>query len=144
MLSKYLIFLFVVFIAACNSSKVVISTKNAPAAIGPYSQAILSGKTLYISGQIGIDPKTGNLISNSKVDEFNQIMKNHRAILEEAKMDFSNVVKVSIFLKDIADYKLINKEYAKYFNDNPPARETMEISNLPANANIEISLVAVK
>ena len=122
--------------------KKVISTKKAPAAIGPYSQAILSNDTLYCSGQIAINPETGNLITNNITRETDQVMKNIESVLEAANMNFSNVVKCSIFMRKMEDYSEINKVYAKYFKEDPPAREAVEVSVLPKNVNIEISVIA--
>jgi 2-iminobutanoate/2-iminopropanoate deaminase len=124
--------------------KKVISTKNAPAAIGTYSQAILSNNTLYCSGQIAINPATGNLIMENITAETTQVMQNILAVLTSADMDFSNVVKCSIFMKDMNDYAAINEVYAKSFGDKPPAREAVQVSVLPKNVNIEISVIAVK
>ena len=124
--------------------KKVISTHNAPAAIGPYSQAILSGNTLYCSGQIAINPVTGNLVIDNITEETNQVMQNILAVLNEAEMDFSHVVKCSIFMKDMNDYAAINAVYANSFGENPPAREAVQVSVLPKNVNVEISVIAVK
>ena len=124
--------------------KKVINTKNAPKAIGPYSQAILSGNTLYCSGQIAINPDTGNLVTENITSETNQVMKNISAVLKAADMTFDNVVKCSIFMIDMSDYSAVNQEYAKYFSDNPPAREAVQVSVLPKNVNVEISIIAVK
>ena len=124
--------------------KKVISTKNAPEAIGPYSQAILSNNTLYCSGQIAINPTTGNLVMDNITAETNQVMQNISAVLTAADMDFSNVVKCSIFMKDMNDYAAINEVYAKSFGENPPAREAVQVSVLPKNVNVEISVIAVK
>ena len=124
--------------------KKVISTKNAPAAIGPYSQAIFSNNTLYCSGQIAINPATGNLVMENITAETTQVMQNILAVLTEADMDFSNVVKCSIFMKDMNDYAAINEVYAKSFGENPPAREAVQVSVLPKNVNVEISVIAVK
>jgi 2-iminobutanoate/2-iminopropanoate deaminase len=124
--------------------KKVISTKNAPTAIGPYSQAILSNKTLYCSGQIAINPATGNLVMENITAETTQVMQNISAVLTAADMDFSNVVKCSIFMKDMNDYAAINEVYAKSFGENPPAREAVQVSVLPKNVNVEISVIAVK
>ena len=123
--------------------KKVISTKNSPSAIGPYSQAILKNNTLYCSGQIAINPKTGNLVTDDIKDETHQVMQNILAILKVANMDFNNVVKCSIFMKDINDYAEINSVYAKYFNEAPPAREAVQVSVLPKNVNVEISAIAI-
>ena len=127
-----------------NNMKKVISTNNAPAAIGPYSQAILSNNTLYCSGQIAINPTTGNLVMDNITAETNQVMQNISAVLTAADMDFSNVVKCSIFMKDMNDYAAINEVYAKSFGENPPAREAVQVSVLPKNVNVEISVIAVK
>ena len=124
--------------------KKIISTKNAPAAIGPYSQAILSNNTLYCSGQIAINPETGDLVIDNITNETTQVMKNILAVLKAADMDFSNVVKCSIFMKSMEDYAEINKVYAMSFIKNPPAREAVEVSALPKNVNVEISVIAVK
>tara|TARA_B110000208_G_scaffold151056_1_gene182454 strand:- start:284 stop:661 length:378 start_codon:yes stop_codon:yes gene_type:complete len=124
--------------------KKVINTKNAPKAIGPYSQAILSGNTLYCSGQIAINPDTGNLVTENITTETNQVMKNISAVLKAADMTFDNVVKCSIFMIDMSDYSAVNQEYAKFFSDNPPAREAIQVSVLPKNVNVEISIIAVK
>lgn len=124
--------------------KKVISSKKAPKVIGPYSQAILSGNTLYCSGQIAINPENGELILSSIAEETHQVMKNISEILKAAKMNFSNVVKCSIFMKDMGQYSEINDVYASYFSKNPPAREAIEVSVLPKNVNVEISVIANK
>ena len=124
--------------------KKVINTENAPTAIGPYSQAILSGNTLYCSGQIAINPDTGNLVIENITAETNQVMKNILALLKEADMNFENVVKCTIFMKDMNDYSAINDVYGKNFSENPPAREAVQVSVLPKNVNVEISIIAVK
>ena len=123
--------------------KTKIFTPNAPAAIGPYSQAILSNETLYCSGQIALD-KDGNLKNSNIKDETVQIFKNINAILNEVNMTFENIVKSTIFLKNMDDFSTVNSIYAKYFKSSPPARETVEVSKLPKNVNIEISVIAVK
>ena len=125
-------------------SKKVISTPKAPAAIGPYSQAILSGNTLYCSGQIAINPDNGELVTNNITKETHQVMKNISEVLKAAEMDFKNIVKCSIFMKDMNQYSEINEVYSSYFSDNPPAREAVEVSVLPKNVNVEISVIAVK
>ena len=121
--------------------KKIIYTKDAPNAIGPYSQAILSNNTLYCSGQIAIDRK-GNLKNESIEQETKQIIKNIAAVLKKAEMDFSNVVKTTIFLKDMNDFSIVNNIYQKTFENEPPARETVEVSRLPKDVNIEISVIA--
>lgn len=125
-------------------SKKVISTLKAPKAIGPYSQAIMSENTLYCSGQIAINPKNGELVLENITKETTQVMKNISEVLKSVKMDFSNVVKCSIFMKDMEQYSKINNVYAKYFTNNPPAREAVQVSVLPLNVNVEISVIAVK
>ena len=125
-------------------SKSIINSKNAPAPIGPYSQAVKSNGTLYVSGQIAIDPVTGNMIVSDIVKETQQVMNNLKAILTEAGMDFSNVVKCSIFVKDLNNFVTINKVYGEYFTSEAPARETVEVSRLPKDVNVEISCIAVK
>ena len=122
--------------------KKVIATKEAPAAIGPYSQAILSNNTLYCSGQIAINPETGTLVIDNITNETTQVMQNIAAVLKAADMDFSNVVKCSIFMKSMDDYAQINTVYGKYFDQNPPAREAVQVSALPKNVNVEISVIA--
>lgn len=132
-------------------SKTVINTSNAPAPIGPYSQAIQTGNILFISGQICIDPATGNLKNKNIQEETQQVMENLRVILQEAGMDFSNVVKTTIFITDMNRFAEVNEVYGKYFkNDLPagepgfPARETVQVSALPKFMNVEVSMIAVK
>lgn len=124
--------------------KKVISTNKAPEAIGAYSQAILSNETLYCSGQIAIDPKTGNLILDNIKNETTQIMKNIIAVLDAADMNIQNIVKCSIFMRDMKDYDEINNVYSHFFTSESPAREAIEVSALPKNVNVEISVIAVK
>ena len=124
--------------------KEIISTKNAPQAIGPYSQAILANKTLYTSGQIAIDPTNNQLVIKDIKRETKQVMMNLKAVLNAAEMDFSNVVKCTIFLKNMDQYKEINEVYKTFFKKNPPAREAVQVSELPKSVNIEISAIAVK
>ena len=124
--------------------KKVVYTPNAPEAIGPYSQAILSNHTLYTSGQIAINPNNGELITEHIKEETHQVMKNLQAVLRAAEMDFSDVLKCTIFLKDMNQYAEINSVYSEYFGENPPAREAVQVSVLPKNVNIEISLIASK
>ncbi len=124
--------------------KKIITTPNAPAPIGPYNQAVLSGNTLYISGQTPIDPSTGNLVSGSIEEETLQVMKNIEAILTAAGATFESVVKASIFVKDMHQFKAINGVYGSFFNAaKAPARETIEVANLPMFVNVEISMIAV-
>jgi 2-iminobutanoate/2-iminopropanoate deaminase len=124
-------------------SKKIINSKNAPAPIGPYSQAVLYNNTLYVSGQIAIDPATGDLVTGDIVKETHQVMNNIKAILKEAGMDFSNVVKSGIFVKDLNNFGIINQVYGEYYTNNPPARETVEVSRLPKDVNVEISCIAI-
>lgn len=123
--------------------KKIITIKNAPEPVGPYSQAILHGDTLYSSGQIAIDPKTNSLILDSIEKETHQVMKNIEAILDAAKMNWENVIKCSIFLSDMNNFSEINEIYASYFTNNYPARETVEVACLPKNVNVEISFIAI-
>jgi 2-iminobutanoate/2-iminopropanoate deaminase len=122
--------------------KKAIFTKEAPKAIGPYSQAILSKDTLYCSGQIALNKK-GNFIAKNIEEETIQIIKNISEVLKEANMNLSNIVKTTIFLKNMDDFSLVNSIYEKSFTLCPPARETVEVSALPKNANIEITVIAV-
>jgi len=125
--------------------KHIITTPNAPAPIGPYNQAVLSGNTLYISGQIPIDPNSGKLIEGDIARETKQSMENLKAILVAADMTFENVVKTSIFLSDMNQFNEVNTVYATYFDEkSAPARETVEVANLPKFVNVEISMIAVK
>ena len=125
--------------------KQIIVTKGAPEPIGPYSQAILHGDTLYASGQIAIDPDSGNLVNKDIETETRRVMKNLGAVLNQANMDFSNVVKCTIFIKDMNDFKKINSVYGSFFDPvTAPARETVEVSRLPKDVRVEISCIAVK
>ncbi|MCG5643197.1 MAG: Rid family detoxifying hydrolase [Flavobacteriaceae bacterium] len=124
--------------------KKIIKTPLAPAPIGPYNQAVLSGQTLYISGQTPINPANGELVSGTIEEETHQVMKNLKAILEAAGATFEQVVKASIFVKDMHQFKAINEVYASYFSaETAPARETIEVANLPMFVNVEISMIAV-
>lgn len=125
--------------------KKVIYTDKAPAPIGPYSQAILSGNTLYTSGQIAIHPASGDLILSDIESETEQVMKNLQAVLEAAGMTFSDVVKATIFISDMNNFARINSVYGKYFLETEaPARETVQVSVLPKHVNVEISMIAVR
>lgn len=142
-MKNLILFILAILSFSCQKAeKFVVNTESAPKAIGPYSQAILLNNTLYSSGQIAIDPETGKLIEGSISEQLDQIMSNHKAILKSVKMDFENVVKVTIYMTDLNNYKELNKAYAKYFDVAPPARETVEVSALPAGGEIEISLIA--
>lgn len=120
----------------------IIKSENAPAPIGPYSQAVFRNNTLFVSGQIALD-LSGNPIRGDIRKETKQVMKNLEAILTAARMTFSNVVKCSIFVKDMDNFSAINDAYGEYFKINPPARETVEVSRLPKDVNVEISCVAI-
>lgn len=125
--------------------KKIIFTDKAPAPIGPYNQAVLSGNTLYASGQIAINPESGELITDNINDETYQVMKNIAAILEAAGMTFENVVKSTIFIMDMNNFGAINTVYGSYFNEKTaPARETVQVACLPKNVNVEISIIAVQ
>ena len=121
----------------------VITSSGAPAPIGPYSQAVLANGILFVSGQIALDPSSGNLVNSSIESETHQVMKNLGAILAEAGLNFSNVVKCTIFVKDLGNFAAINEIYGSYFGSNPPARETVEVSRLPKDVQVEISCIAV-
>jgi 2-iminobutanoate/2-iminopropanoate deaminase len=124
--------------------KKIIITPHAPQPIGPYNQAVLIGNTLYCSGQVAIDPKTGNMVQDSIEVETDRVMQNVGAVLKAADMDYSHIVKSSIFISDMNQFARINETYAKYFEKDFPARETVQVSRLPKDANVEISVVAVK
>ena len=123
----------------------IITTSKAPAPIGPYNQAVLSGSTLYTSGQIAFNPETGELVLDDIKTETKQVMKNMKAVLEAANMAFDNVVKTSIFISNMNNFAEINEVYGSYFDDvTAPARETVQVARLPKDVNVEISMVAVK
>mgnify|MGYP006264406007 FL=1 len=123
----------------------IINTNNSPEPIGPYNQAILKGNTLFISGQIALDPKTMSLTNNSVKEETVQVMENLKNILLEAEMNFNDVVKTSIFLSDMDNFSEVNKVYESYLESgNEPARETVAVKTLPMNVNVEISMIAIK
>lgn len=125
--------------------KKIIKTTNAPAPVGPYNQAVLKGDTLYTSGQIGINPSTGSIVNETIEAETKQVLENMKAVLTEAEMTFDDVVKTTIFVKNMNDFAKINTVYARYFNaDTAPARETVEVGNLPLFVNVEISMIAIK
>ena len=123
--------------------KKIIQSNAAPAPIGPYSQAVQTGNMLFASGQIAIDPETGELLTDDLVTETHQVMKNIAAVLEAAGMDFSNVIKTSIFLQDMGSFSQVNEIYGSYFSSDFPARETVEVAGLPKGVNVEISVIAV-
>ena len=128
-------------------AKEIINTENAPAPIGPYNQAVLTGNLLFISGQVALKPGTGELAMADIIEETHQVMQNLKAILTEASMDFSNVVKTTIFLSDMDLFGQVNEIYGKYFGGDSsdfPARETVTVKTLPKNVNVEISMIAAR
>jgi 2-iminobutanoate/2-iminopropanoate deaminase len=125
-------------------SKTIVKSHHAPAPIGPYSQAVLAAGVLYTSGQIAIDPQTGHLVTGDIISETHQVLKNLQYVLNAADMDFENVVKCTIFIRNMDDFQTINGIYGQYFEKNHPARETVEVSRLPKDVNIEISCVAAR
>ena len=124
--------------------KKVLQIPGAPAPIGPYSQAVLVKDTLYVSGQIPLNPMTGELNDSTIENATRQVMENIKALLSEADMTMENIVKCSIFLKSLDNFEKVNEIYATYFRSNPPARETVEVSKLPKNVDVEISCIAIK
>lgn len=124
--------------------KKVINTKNAPAAIGPYSQAILMGNMLYASGQLGLDPTTGNFVPGGVTEQTEQVFKNIRAILEEAGLTIANVVKTTCFLAEMSDFAAMNAVYEKQFTGDFPARSAVAVKTLPKNGLVEIEIIAIK
>ncbi len=127
-----------------SSSRSTVTTPLAPAAIGPYSQGILIDDRLYVSGQIAIDPDTGSMIDGSIEAETERVLDNIGAVLKAASMSFENVVRCEVFLTDVNNYAQVNEVYARYFNEQPPARQAVEVSALPRNARVEISCIAVR
>jgi 2-iminobutanoate/2-iminopropanoate deaminase len=126
-----------------KNMKTIITTKKAPAPIGPYNQAILTGNTLYTSGQIAINPESGALVLENIQSETRQVMENMKQVLLAADMTFENVIKASIFISDMNNFSEINAVYGEYFNnETAPARETVEVANLPKFVNVEISMIA--
>lgn len=124
--------------------KKIINTANAPAPIGPYNQAVMTGNLLFISGQIALIPGTSDLADTNIAAETNQVMNNLKAILSEAGLDFENIVKTTIFLSDMALFAEVNEVYGSYFTSDYPARETVAVKGLPKNVNVEISMIASK
>jgi 2-iminobutanoate/2-iminopropanoate deaminase len=125
-------------------NRIIIRTDTAPEPIGPYQQAVLAGDTLYISGQICLDPQTGQLANKDLQEETHRVMQNLKAILVAANMGFNHVVKTSIFLTDMNRFSEVNDVYGRYFDGDFPARETVQVSALPKFVNVEISMIAVK
>lgn len=124
--------------------KEIINTKDAPAPIGPYNQAVRAGSYLYVSGQIALSPETGKLLNESVEAETKQVLKNLEAILKEASYVFTDVVKTTIFLRKMTDFDTVNTVYAEYFTERAPARETVAVAGLPKDVQVEISLIAYK
>ncbi len=125
-------------------SRQVIYSASAPEPIGPYSQAIKAGNLVFVSGQIALDRATGTFVNANIKEETVQVMKNIEAVLKAAGLDFSNIVKTTIFLKNMGDFPQVNEVYGSYFKAQPPARETVEVSRLPKDANVEISVTAIQ
>ena len=123
--------------------KEIVSTENAPGAIGPYSQAVKAGNLVFVSGQIPIDPNTGEFVAGDIPEQTSQVLKNLSAILEAAGASLNNVVKTTVFLADMNDFAAMNAVYAEFFNDNKPARATVEAARLPRDARVEIECIAV-
>ncbi|MDB5089545.1 MAG: reactive intermediate/imine deaminase [Mucilaginibacter sp.] len=124
--------------------KTIINTTNAPAPIGPYNQAVAAGNFIFLSGQIALNPDNGQLVTDDIKAETKQVMENIKAILAEAGIDFSNIVKTSIFLTDMQNFAQVNEVYGTYFKDDFPARETVQVAGLPKGVNVEITVTAVK
>ncbi len=148
MMKRYILSLFLAFLSIMGIGqgveKQVIMSPDAPKAVGPYSQAILAGSTLYVSGQLPLDPATGQMDTLNLEAEIRRVMSNLGAVLEEAGMSYPNVVKATIFMTDIKNYGLINSIYGGYFRESPPAREAIQVVALPKGAHVEISCIAVK
>jgi 2-iminobutanoate/2-iminopropanoate deaminase len=123
--------------------KKVISTKDAPGAVGPYSQAIRVGSMVFCAGQIPLDPKSGNIESQDVGEQAKRVLENIGAVLKAAQVDYSHVVKTTVFLTDLADFQTVNAIYAGFFRENPPARSTVQVSALPKGAKVEIEVIAV-
>lgn len=126
-----------------SMEKQIINTTNSPAPIGPYNQAVKAGNTLYVSGQIALDPASGELIQSGIVDETHQVMKNLQAVLTAAGMGFQHIVKTTIFLTDMKTFPQVNEVYGSYFTKDFPARETVQVAGLPKGVDVEISVIAV-
>lgn len=127
-----------------STNKTIINTTQAPAPIGPYNQAVKAGNTLYLSGQIALSPETGELVQGTVTDEAHQVLKNVKAVLDASGYSFIDVVKTTIFLRDMNDFAAVNAVYGEYFTEQAPARETVAVAGLPKNVNVEISLTAWK
>lgn len=127
-----------------STTRSIVTTPLAPSAIGPYSQGILVGDTLYCSGQIAIDPETESMITGSIEEETERVLDNIGAVLRAASMNYENVVRCTVFMTDVNDYAQVNEVYSRYFNETPPARQAAQVAALPRNARVEISCVAVR
>lgn len=145
-MKQFITILSVLTIIGCESTsqKKVIATDKAPKAIGPYSQAIQVNNTLYLAGQIALDPATGQLIEGGIENQTHRVMQNLEAVLNEAGFDFDNVVQAQVYLSDLNHYKSMNEVYAKYFNEAPPSRAVVEAARIPRDALVEIMMVAQK
>ncbi|MDX9905025.1 MAG: RidA family protein [Bacteroidales bacterium] len=140
-----LLFIFLLFTGFSQTiDKKIIQAPDAPKAIGPYSQAVLAGNTLYVSGNIALNPENGQMDTLNLETETRRVMSNLGAVLKEAGMSYENIVKATIYMTDIRNYKEINRIYGEYFKENPPAREAIQVVALPAGAHMEISCIAVK
>ena len=145
-MKQTIIFLYIFLLYSCESieSKKVISTDKAPQAIGPYSQAIQVQNTLYLAGQIALDPQSGQLVEGGIEVQTHRVMQNLNAVLEEAGFNFNDVVQTQVFLSDLNNYTAMNAVYAKYFVESPPARAVVEAARIPRDALVEIMMVAQK
>jgi len=131
------------FAVTIGDMKKIVSTNEAPAAIGPYSQAVRSGRFLFCSGQIPLDPKSGQIVSGDITAQTRRVLDNIAAVLRAEGLSFENVVKTTIFLTDLNDFQTVNETYGSYFKQDPPARSTVQVSALPKDANVEIEIIAV-
>ena len=148
-MKKNHLFLFILLFVSLSCTqeqqqRTIIQTDKAPEAIGPYSQGILTGNTLYTAGQVGLDPETGSLVGEDIESQTRQVMSNLKAVLEEAGFDFTDVVSVDVYLLDLSDYALFNEIYIEFFTENPPVRAVVGVQRLPLDAKVEVKLIAVK
>lgn len=144
LISVFILLLFLLTMSGGKVEKRIIYTEKAPKPIGPYSQAIIAGDFIFTSGQIPIDPKTNQLVQGDIKEQTRQVLENLKAILEEAGVTFDDVVKVTVYMKDLNEFSAMNEVYSEYFKNSPPARTTVEVSRLPRDVKIEIDLIAVK
>ncbi len=144
LISVFILLLFLLTMSGGKVEKKIIYTEKAPKPIGPYSQAIIAGDFIFTSGQIPIDPKTNQLVQGDIKEQTRQVLENLKAILEEAGVTFDDVVKVTVYMKDLNEFSAMNEVYSEYFKNSPPARTTVEVSRLPRDVKIEIDLIAVK